>query len=55
MTDVLDENIKAEMLKVIPAAQFGEAKDIECCNVFASDQSKYVTGQTLNVDGGMVM
>lgn len=28
MTDVLDENIKAEMLKVIPAAQFGEAKDI---------------------------
>ena len=28
MTDVLDENIKAEMLKVIPVAQFGEAKDI---------------------------
>lgn len=28
MTDVLDENIKAEMLKVIPAAQFGEAQDI---------------------------
>lgn len=26
MTDVLDENIKAEMLKVIPAAQFGEGK-----------------------------
>ena len=28
MTDVLDENIKAEMLKVIPVAQFGEAQDI---------------------------
>ena len=28
MTDVLDENIKAEMLKLIPAAQFGEAQDI---------------------------
>ena len=55
MTDVLDENIKAEMLKVIPAAQFGEAQDIANAVTFCFDQSKYVTGQTLNVDGGMVM
>ena len=56
MTDVLDENIKAEMLKLIPAAQFGEAQDIaNDVTFFASDQSKYITGQTLNVDGGMVM
>ena len=40
MTDVLDENIKAEMLKLIPAAQFGEAQDIaNAVTFFASDQA----------------
>ena len=56
MTDVLDENIKAEMLKLIPAAQFGEAQDIANAVTFLLlIKSKYITGQTLNVDGGMVM
>lgn len=56
MTDQLPEEVKAEMLKQIPLARFGEPKDIANVVTFlASDDSKYMTGQTLHVDGGMVM
>ncbi|WP_071395369.1 3-oxoacyl-[acyl-carrier-protein] reductase [Bacillus tuaregi] len=56
MTDKLSEDIQQEMLKVIPLAQFGEPKDIANTVVFlASDDSRYITGQTIHVDGGMVM
>jgi len=56
MTDKLSEEVKSEMLKQIPLARFGEPSDIANVVVFlASDDSKYMTGQTLHVDGGMVM
>jgi 3-oxoacyl-[acyl-carrier protein] reductase len=56
MTDQLTEDIQNEMLKMIPLAQFGEPKDIANCVVFlASDDSRYITGQTIHVNGGMVM
>lgn len=56
MTDKLTEEVKAEMLKQIPLARFGEAKDIASVVSFlASEKSAYITGQTLHVDGGMVM
>lgn len=56
MTDKLSEEVKTEMLKQIPLARFGEPKDIANVAVFlASDESSYMTGQTLHVDGGMVM
>lgn len=56
MTDKLNEEVKAEMLKQIPLARFGEPKDIANVVVFlASEDSRYMTGQTLHVDGGMVM
>jgi 3-oxoacyl-[acyl-carrier protein] reductase len=56
MTDKLTEEVKAEMLKVIPLARFGEAKNIATVVSFlASEDSSYMTGQTLHVDGGMVM
>lgn len=56
MTDQLPEEVKTEMLKQIPLARFGEPKDIANVVTFlASDDSKYMTGQTLHVDGGMVM
>jgi 3-oxoacyl-[acyl-carrier protein] reductase len=56
MTDKLTEEVKAEMLKVIPLARFGEAKNIATVVSFlASEDSAYMTGQTLHVDGGMVM
>ncbi|KMJ58606.1 3-oxoacyl-ACP reductase [Bacillus sp. LL01] len=56
MTDKLTEDVKGEMLKQIPLARFGEAKDIASVVSFlASEKSAYITGQTLHVDGGMVM
>jgi 3-oxoacyl-[acyl-carrier protein] reductase len=56
MTDKLTEEIKAEMLKQIPLARFGDPKDIAKAAAFlASDDSAYITGQTLHIDGGMVM
>ena len=56
MTDKLNEEVRSEMLKQIPLARFGEPKDIARTVVFlASEDSAYMTGQTLHVDGGMVM
>ncbi|MFB6466606.1 3-oxoacyl-[acyl-carrier-protein] reductase [Cytobacillus sp. Hz8] len=56
MTDQLNEEVKAEMLKQIPLAHFGEPRDVAQVVIFlASDESRYMTGQTLHVDGGMVM
>nr|WP_295972012.1 3-oxoacyl-[acyl-carrier-protein] reductase [uncultured Bacillus sp.] len=56
MTDQLTDDIKQEMLKAIPLAQFGEAKDIANAVAFlASDESRYITGQTIHVNGGMLM
>jgi len=56
MTDKLTEDVKTEMLKQIPLARFGEPKDIAKVTAFlASDDASYMTGQTLHIDGGMVM
>ncbi|MEH7074992.1 3-oxoacyl-[acyl-carrier-protein] reductase [Neobacillus drentensis] len=56
MTDKLSEEVKAEMLRQIPLARLGEPKDIAKITAFiASDDSAYMTGQTLHINGGMVM
>ena len=56
MTDELNEDIKADLLKQIPLATLGEPSDIANVVTFlASEKSKYITGQTLHVNGGMVM
>ncbi len=48
--------MQEEMLKQIPLASFGEPKDIaKVVSFLASDAAAYMTGQTLHVDGGMVM
>lgn len=56
MTDALPEELKEAMLKQIPLAKLGQPEDVaKAVAFFASDNSKYITGQTLHIDGGMVM
>jgi 3-oxoacyl-[acyl-carrier protein] reductase len=56
MTDELSEEMKSEMLKQIPLAKLGEPSDIANIVTFlASEKSKYITGQTMHVNGGMLM
>lgn len=56
MTDALPEEIKETMLKQIPLAKLGHPEDIAKAVVFlASDSANYITGQTLHIDGGLVM
>ena len=56
MTDALPEELKESMLKQIPLAKLGQPEDIaKAVAFFASDSASYITGQTLHIDGGMVM
>ena len=56
MTDVLSDEIKDQMKSQIPLGSFGNVQDIADAVLFlASDEAKYITGQTLHVDGGMAM
>ena len=56
MTSVLPEKVVADMEAGIPLARLGEPEDIAKAVLFlVSDDAAYITGQTLHVDGGMVM
>ncbi len=56
MTDVLPEDVKAQLLSKIPEGKLGEAQDIANAVAFlASDEAQYITGQTIHVNGGMAM
>ncbi|WP_132370162.1 3-oxoacyl-[acyl-carrier-protein] reductase [Melghiribacillus thermohalophilus] len=56
MTDQLPEEAKEEMLAQIPLNRLGKPEDVSSVVRFlASDDAGYMTGQTLHVDGGMVM
>jgi len=56
LTSNLSENLKTETLKMIPLGRWGTADEIAHAVAFlASDEAGYITGQTLNVDGGMAM
>lgn len=56
MTDKLSQEIHQKLIEQIPLGKIGEPKDIADVAVFlASDAARYMTGQVLVVDGGMVM
>lgn len=56
MTDALNEDQQNAMLSRIPAGSFGEPEDIaNACVFLASDNARYITGQTLHINGGMLM
>lgn len=56
MTDALKEDVRQMMLDNIPLGNFGSPKDIANLVVFlASENSDYITGEVIKVDGGMAM
>ena len=56
MTSVLTDKVKENIYAQIPLKRMGEAKEVANVVYFLSDdESSYITGQVINVDGGMVM
>ncbi len=56
MTDKLNDEQKEAIMQKIPLKTFGEAKDVANVVAFlASDLASYITGQTIHVNGGMLM
>lgn len=56
MTKVLPDKVKEEVIKTIPMKKIGDPKEIANLALFlSSNLSDYITGQVINVDGGMVM
>jgi 3-oxoacyl-[acyl-carrier protein] reductase len=56
MTDALTEKQTEAIAAAIPAQVFGQPEDVAAAVVFfASDEASYVTGETMHVNGGMIM
>lgn len=56
MTDVLPDKVKENYLNNIPLGRFGTPEDVaDVIGFLASKESNYVTGQVINIDGGLVM
>ena len=56
MTDALPEEVKEGMLQMIPLKRLGEPEHVAKTVAFLlSDDANYITGQTIHIDGGMVM
>ncbi len=56
MTDILADEMKDKLIASIPLGAFGRPEDVANLIAFlASDESAYITGQVINVDGGMVI
>jgi len=56
MTDALTEEQRKEMLSMIPLSKLGRPEDVaKVVRFLASEDANYITGQTIHIDGGMVM
>jgi 3-oxoacyl-[acyl-carrier protein] reductase len=56
MTNSLKDNVKSDVLKSIPVSRFGKPEDVaNAVSFLVSDDASFITGVTLNVDGGMFM
>ena len=56
MTSFLDDDAKNAIIKDIPLKRFGEASDVaELVLFLASNEASYITGQTISIDGGLLM
>ncbi|MDI3477923.1 MAG: 3-oxoacyl-[acyl-carrier protein] reductase, partial [Thermoanaerobacterium sp.] len=56
MTKILSDSVKSAMINSIPLKRAGKPQDIaNVVSFLASNASDYITGQVINVDGGMVM
>lgn len=56
MTEVLGQDVVTQMLSGIPLGRSGKPEDVAHAVAFlTSDAARYITGQVLNIDGGMVM
>ncbi|GAF19628.1 3-oxoacyl-[acyl-carrier protein] reductase [Bacillus sp. JCM 19046] len=56
MTDELDSTAKEALLTQIPLGKLGEPEHVaNVVRFLASDDAAYMTGQTIHIDGGMVM
>ncbi|MFH1683997.1 MAG: 3-oxoacyl-[acyl-carrier-protein] reductase [Candidatus Margulisiibacteriota bacterium] len=56
MTDKISEEVKKKMMEAIPLAKLGQPEDVaNACLFLASNAADYITGQVINVNGGMLM
>ena len=56
MTDKMPSNLKEELSKKIPIGKIGQPHNIASAALFlASDEAEYITGQTISVDGGLLI
>ena len=56
MTNILNDELKQKAMEMIPLKRFGKPDDVASLVCFlASDYGKYITGQVVNIDGGMLM
>ena len=56
MTDELSAKVKEDIMKQIPLGRIGEPEEVAAMALFlSSNEAEYITGQTITVDGGMVM
>jgi 3-oxoacyl-[acyl-carrier protein] reductase len=56
MTEALSEDIKSAFVQIIPLRRFGSPGDVaHAVKFLVSDEAEYITGQVINVNGGLLM